>query len=458
MRPRRSQTMTSMRAAHVLKLTRIGLVTALSIALAACAPALSNAPRPAATASPPPRVVSTPPPASPAPLAPAPPVARAPEPPQVITAPLVEPPPPISVPEPAHPIGSTAQVPVAPPGAPAFSPPPPVGIAPPAAKAAPEQASATPTRIAIVLPLQSAAFGAAAEAVQAGFSAAAELANVKIEVIPHGDGDVLGAIDKARVAQTRVMAGPLLRDDVKALATLKEALPWTIALNQLEDDVSLPDRVYTLALSVEGEARQIARTMQADGVRTVAVVASDSALQRRFASSFTGEWILLGGGPPATYSMVRATDMLATLRQELLRVAPEAIVLAANAIDAALVKPYLPRSTVYASSQINERGAVPIMSDLDDIHFVEVPWLVEPEAPQFSGVPRRDYPSTTLERLYALGLDAFAVAQAFDRGPPQQLDIEGATGHLTLDAHHHVVRQGRLAHLEAGHLVPDAPH
>ncbi|HZQ61125.1 MAG TPA: penicillin-binding protein activator [Casimicrobiaceae bacterium] len=309
-----------------------------------------------------------------------------------------------------------------------------------------------------MLPLQSATFGTAAEAVEAGFRAAADLATSKVEVIPHGDGDVLAAIDKARAAQVKVIAGPLLRDDVKALASMTQPLPWTIALNQLEEDVTLPDHVYTLALSIEGEARQIARTMQAEGVRDVAVIAGDSALQRRFASSFTSEWILLGGGPPSTYNIVRATEMLATLRQELGRVAPNAIVLAADAADAALVKPYLPRATVYASSQINEPKAVPIMSDLDDIHFVEVPWLVEPDAPQFAGIPRPQYASTTLERLYALGLDAFAVAQAFDHGAPQRLEIEGATGHLTLDGRHHIVREGRLAHLEGGHLVPDPSH
>jgi len=308
-----------------------------------------------------------------------------------------------------------------------------------------------------VLPVQSSIFGAAAEAVEAGFRAAAELAGAKVEVIAHGDGQVLNAIEKARAAHASVIVGPLLRDDVKALSAFSQPLPWTIALNQPEDDVSLPDHVYTLALLVEGEARQIARTIQAQGVREVAIVASDSPLQRRFASSFTSEWILQGGGPPSSYSVVRTPDMLATLRQQLMRVAPGAIVIAASASDAALLKPYLPRATVYASSQINDPGAVPIMSDLDDIHFVEVPWIAEPDAPQFAAIPRRDWPSTTLDRLYALGVDAFQVAVAFDRGPPDRLDIDGATGRLTLDDQHHIVREGRFVHFEAGRVVPDAP-
>lgn len=451
-------------AAHVGQLSRMTIVAALSVALAACAPALSNAPRPTASAAPADRV-RTPPPVS------VPPPSEA-----VTTAPLIVAPPPQPQAPGVPPAPDTAAAAASPPiasapqaGPPAFSPPPPApavpgnvsGDASSPRSAAPDKSAdaSAASGLAIVLPLQSATFGSVSQAVEAGFSAAAELAGTKVNVIGHGDGEVLSAIDKARAAHAKVIAGPLLRDDLKALASVKDPLPWVIALNQLEDDALLPEHVYTLALSVEGEARQIARTMQAEGVRNVAIVASDSPLQRRFASSFTSEWLMQGGGPPASYAIVRTPDTLATLRQELVRAAPGAIVLAAEASDAALLKPYLPRAIVYASSQINDRKALEVMmSELDDIHFVEVPWLAQPDAPQFAGIPRRDWPSATLDRLYALGLDALQVALAFDHGAPDKLEVEGATGHLSLDAHHRIVREGRLVHLEGGRVVPDAAH
>ncbi len=281
---------------------------------------------------------------------------------------------------------------------------------------------------------------------------------MEINVIGHGDGEALASIEAARAAGARVIVGPLLRDDLKALAAAPARLPPTIALNALEDDSVLPDAIYTLALSVEGEARQIARTMQMDGVREVAIVSSDAPLQRRFASSFTTEWILQGGGPPATFQVVRSPDLLATLRQQLLRAPFGGIVLAADANDAAAVKPYLPRTAIYTSSQVNERNASAATFELEDIRFVEMPWLVDAQAPQFAGIPHKEYAQINLERLYALGLDAFQVAVAFDPRPPQQLEMEGATGHLSLGPQHRIVREGRLVRFEGGRVVPDSQH
>lgn len=308
-----------------------------------------------------------------------------------------------------------------------------------------------------MLPLDSATFGQAAEAVAAGFRAAAELAGTTVTVIGHADGDVLGAIDKARAAHASVVVGPLLRDDLKAVIPSSEALPWTIALNQLDEDTPLPPRIYSLALSVESEGRQIARTMQSDGVREVAIVASDSPLQKRFAASFTGQWILQGGGPPPNYRIVRSPESLAALRQEVQRAGPNAILLAGDAADAALVRPYLPRTAVYASSQVSEAPTPQAVYDLEDVHFVEVPWLLDPLAPQFASIPRPDWPDRNRARLYALGIDAFAVALAFEHGPPERLDIDGATGHLSLGAQHRITREGPLAHFESGRVVADTP-
>ena len=438
--------------ARFVRQLRNAFIATLALATAACAPALSNAPRPAASAPPVPRVTGAPPASRPLELNTPPPVSPpASEPAQVTTAPLVE-----SPPVAASSIAAPTSPPLQPEAAqpPTFSPP-----RPPEAAPAPTFSPPAPTpsahNIVLVLPLESATFGQAAEAVAAGFRAAAELAETSITVIGHGDGDVLGAIDKARAARANVVVGPLLRDDLKALLSYSQTLPWTIALNQLEEDAPLPERIYSLALSIEGEGRQIARTMQSDGVRNVAIVAGDSPLQRRFAASFIGQWILLGGGAPGNFRILRTPEGLTALRQELQRAAPGAILLAADANDAALARPYLPRTLVYASSQVSEAATPQAMYDLEDIHFVEVPWLVDTATPQFASIPRPDWLERNRSRLYALGIDAFAVALAFEHGAPERLDIEGATGHLSLGAQHRIMREGRLAHFEAGRVVAD---
>jgi outer membrane PBP1 activator LpoA protein len=308
--------------------------------------------------------------------------------------------------------------------------------------------------IALVLPLDSPTYGRAAEAVRAGFVAAAEAADVRYVVVAHTDGGVLTAIARAREAEARLIVGPLVRDDLRTVATSRIDLPWMIALNQLDDGTPLPAHVYTLALSIEGDALQLARRARDDGARTVAIIGSDSPLQKRFASAFVDEWIRLGGGPPVTLRFDRAPDMLALLRREIARTPVDAALLALDARDAAQVKPYLGGIATYTSSQVNDRQPREVLRDLDDIRFVDVPWLAEPDAPVYANLPRPDYPNAALDRLYALGIDALTVAQAFADGPPYKLVVDGATGHLSLDGSRQIVREGILLQFRAGEIVP----
>jgi outer membrane PBP1 activator LpoA protein len=308
--------------------------------------------------------------------------------------------------------------------------------------------------IALVLPLESSDYGRAADAVRAGFLAAAAVANVKPLVFAHGDGGVQEAFTKARAAGARVIVGPLLRDDVKWLALTTDPLPWTIALNQLDDTQTVSDRIIALGLSVESEARQIARRVAADNAQSVAVVTADTPLSKRFASAFIAEWLLQGGGPPVDMRLERSREGLAALKSDIVKKRIDAIVLAVDANDAAVAKPYLGQAPVYAGSQVNDRLSPAAMRDLDDVRFVEIPWLADPDGAQYASIERRDYPSPVFERLYALGIDAFRVAEVFADGAPREIEFDGATGHLTLDASRQFNRDGKLMQFRGGQIVP----
>jgi outer membrane PBP1 activator LpoA protein len=316
------------------------------------------------------------------------------------------------------------------------------------------EARVEPPAIALVLPLGSATFGRAAEALQSGFLAAAGAAGAKPLVIGHGDGDVLDAFAKAKDAGARVIVGPLIRDDVKAVAGAALELPPTLALNLLDEDMTLPDKMYTLTLTIDGEARQLARRAREGGAMTVAVIASDSPLQKRFASAFNAEWILAGGDAPVMFRFDRSPEMLALLRRELARTRFDAALLAVDGGEAALAKSYVKSIPTYTSSQVNERQPREARRDLDDVVFVDIPWLVDPDAAGVAGLKRPVFPNTALDRLYALGIDAFRVAQTLADGPPEKLEMDGATGRLSLDANRQFVREGRLLQFRAGEIVP----
>jgi len=316
--------------------------------------------------------------------------------------------------------------------------------------------------VALILPLDVPAYARAAEAVRAGFLAAAEKAGgqAKVVVIAHKEDGVLAAFEQAQARGVRIVVGPLLRDDLKTLAIADPEIPWTIALNQLEDRAALPFAVYSFALTIESDARVLARLAQFDGVRSIDVISGDAPLMKRFAAAFAGEWTASGGRAPADLRFDPASDSLTQLRRNLAKASPDAVLLAVDGNQAALVKSYVGLIRAYASGLLFDRPDPAVVRDLNDVRVVDLPWIVTPDAPQLAEYPRRDFANASLDRLYALGLDAFRISQSFAPDPPTQFVQDGATGHVELNAVHVFVREGQLAVYRDGRLVPldAAPH
>jgi hypothetical protein len=93
--------------------------------------------------------------------------------------------------------------------------------------------------------------------------------------------------------------------------------------------------------------------------------------------------------------------------------------LAVDGTDVALAKSYIKQTPIYTSNQVNENLSREARFDLQDVRFVEIPWLVDPDGGSYAGIKRSEYANATLDRLYALGIDAFRVAQAFEEGNPR---------------------------------------
>jgi outer membrane PBP1 activator LpoA protein len=339
---------------------------------------------------------------------------------------------------------------------PVVAPPAPV-VAPPAPvePAAVEPPVRGDVDIALVLPLASPVYARAAEAVRDGFLAAAAAAGgaKRSRVIAHADGEVLGAFEVARKLGAAVVVGPLVRDDLRAIVASEGPLPLTLALNQLDDTTTLPTQVYTLTLAIEHDARVIARKMRSDNVYSVAILGGDAPLSRRFATAFAAEWLLAGGGAPQSFAFEQNPDALGVLRRELARSNAQAVLLALDGPTAALARTFAPRLPAYASSLVNETLETAALLDLEGVTFVDLPWIVAPGEPALAKLPRQPWPSLTLERLYALGLDAFRAARAFVSGVPTRLEFTGATGRVMLGAHRQFVREGALAVFRDGRFV-----
>lgn len=349
------------------------------------------------------------------------PMPQRPTPSQVTQPPIVNPPPAIShsLPEVAAPIAQPLPAPV------------------------------TTGHIALILPLKTPAFQRAAAAIQQGFMAAHSLDNqprleVRIYATTDNPNDTLTTYRDAVQAGAIAVAGPLTRNAVSALAQSDAITVPTLALNTAEGDVPPQPLLYYFALSIESEARLIARHIAAAGKRTLATVTATTPLSRRMQGAFNDEWLKLGGVITAELAYSSDPARLASLREQLGKNTPEAVFLALDAQQGRMVRAYIdPPIAVFATSQVfAEKPGPQRHLDLNGVRFVDMPWVLDPTRSDLARYPREEAGHTMeMRRLYAFGIDAARLVRRLAVTPPDTASIlSGASGELKLDTDHQFVR------------------
>jgi len=309
-------------------------------------------------------------------------------------------------------------------------------------------AAAGATRIALLLPLRSASLSVPAEALRAGFMAAYERdrAGFIVNLVDSGESapEALAAYAGA-LEQNDIVVGPLARSAVYAVATRATVSKPTIALNHPEArageaESTLPQQMLVMGLSMEDEARQVANWAAAENPGASALIVSgSSAWQRRTANAFAAQWNQLGlSSQVAELAVADGNVSGASLGQLKTRVNAEAPALLFAALDAgqlgqvrmALDRHNLP---VYGTSSVNpgtEPGSA--MVELDGIRVLDMPWQVLPDHSAVMVYPRWSAAGRTpdMDRLYALGIDAFRVAREITLHPAASFMLDGVTGRL----------------------------
>jgi outer membrane PBP1 activator LpoA protein len=291
--------------------------------------------------------------------------------------------------------------------------------------------------IALLLPLQSAIFGPAAEAVQQGFFTAA---NYKKQVLPvrvySNFDENIGVVSVYRQAianGARAVVGPLTRNGVSALASEQDIPVPTLALNIVEG--SLAPKLYFFGMAAEAEARQVAQLARQHGLHQAIIVTTRTQLSQRLQLAFEEEW---AGADRGILRKIEYNDDPAVFA-DILGIADTMVFLAADAEKARLIRPYLPNKLpVYATSQIFVGNDHTLTNyDLNGIRFVDMPWLLQPDHPAVMIYPRSNPPlSVDLERLYALGIDSFRLIQLIlDDKINASLPLDGVSGQISLSSH-----------------------
>ena len=337
-----------------------------------------------------------------------------------------------------------------------------------ATDAPPAEAGKPEPHIALLLPLKSEVFGRAAEAVQQGFMAAANHQPLPMPVRVYGclnESKDIAALYRYAVANgARAVAGPLTRDGVAALAAGAGIPVPTLALNTGEAKDA--DKLYFFGLPTEVEARQTAQLAAAAGLKNAIIISNGTPLSARLSQSFAEEWGKLGGGIAARILYNGDPKVLTDLPEE----QGNMIFLAADAKTARLIHPYLSIALpVYATSQLFNGDADTLDNyDLEGIRFVDMPWLLQADHPAVIVYPRPNAPlEVDMERLYALGIDAFRLLQIMlDDTYRTALPLDGVTGLIRLNGNHRfqreaipaLISQGRSQLPESGAAFVVQPH
>ena len=321
-------------------------------------------------------------------------------------------------------------------------------------------------RVALLLPMNSANLGSAAESVRAGFMAAAERdgAGIQVDLIPTGD-DVAGTLDAYRRAATTydVIVGPLDRPAVSALAGSGSVPRSTVVLNHPEPRGALPRGMWSAGLSIEDEARQAAEWAAREHPHgRVLILTGSPAWAQRAAGDFEARWSELGhtGQRFALPSADGRVDpaLLQDLKARLEIDPPELLFAALDVAELRQVRTFTGAALpVYGGASINPgrtQGLGP--TELDGIRVVDLPWLVLRDHPAVMVYPRPADPDTPLymQRLYALGIDAFLVARELAVRPGAPFRIDGVSGRLTLDAGGQLQRREAAAVYRDGSFTP----
>lgn len=339
------------------------------------------------------------------------------------------------------------------------------------APAAPAPAAATaPARqpiaegpaphVALILPLSSPALGRLADAVRQGFLAAREVAGrnaLPVRTYPavdDGRATLELCLQAQRGGAVLVVAG-LTRDGATGLARSDCPRQPTLVLNQPQDP-EMPARMYSISLSAEQEARQVALMAINDGWHAAIVIASPSPLGRRVSEAFEREWgraagearrVTFAGGPEEAPAI---KERIAALRGDM-------VFLALDQASTRAVRPYISGTLpLYTTSLgVDPRADPTVNVDLEGVRYVDMPWFVQPDHPAVMVYPA---PSSAMsveqERLYALGIDAYRLSGLLLQADPKSFPLDGVTGRIALDAGRHFTRSLVPAGFDSGRAVP----
>ena len=312
-------------------------------------------------------------------------------------------------------------------------------------------------------------------------------------------------VAEAKGQGATLLVGPLLKGEVARITKLTNKLP-ILALNKLNQNTrqsvsSKKNKICYFSLSPEDEAMGAARHIFRQGKRQPLIITANSALGRRVVDAFSESWQSL----QQSQVYVQYFDSAEKLKAEMnkgrgLAVAGmpinpigssfgildkkntytvgnpapsrmddnsyqhneiDAIYVFSSQEELEFIKPMLemqkpirhkspgsikriarPVPMLYTSSRSqNANGPADYRYEMENVQFSDIPLLVakNPVLAQLPKTIQRDY---SLARLYAMGIDAWRLANRFNQLVPSKKSVfDGLTGRVSVSAYCNIDRE-----------------
>jgi outer membrane PBP1 activator LpoA protein len=349
-----------------------------------------------------------------------------------------------------------------------------------------------PRQIALILPL-SGRTQAAGVAVRDGFMAALlQQDPTKRPLVNVYDSVAMGAAtayQRAIADGAEFVVGPLVKEDVAALAVSNTTSVLTLALNLAPDNAVPPPLMFQFALDPEEEARQVAQRVASDTKMRGLVLLPNNDWGTRVHRAFLNELTTLGGtiagvhyydpsardysGPIRDLLLINESlnrsNALNSLLGQRLEFEPrrrgdvQFVFIGAQPAQGRTLRPalrfYLADDLpVYSTSDIFEPDTQ-ANNDIDGVIFPDMPWVISPDAvsTELRTALSKHWPvrARGRGRLYAFGFDAYRLVPMLKAGKVGNAHaIPGMTGLLSVDDKGRVRRELDWARVSDGKPLP----
>ncbi|HEK1820134.1 TPA: penicillin-binding protein activator [Proteus mirabilis] len=283
-----------------------------------------------------------------------------------------------------------------------------------------------------------------------------------------------------------LIVGPLLKPEVIKTIELKSGLP-VLALNEV-DNIPLATTVCFFSLSPEDETRNAAQHLRQQQKSNPLIIVPDNKFGQRMAQTFADEWQLSGGGTvlqqtfgsldslkssinrgvgirmtgPPVLPTDNAPLPLDTASMPTTNGAIDSVYIIATSDELTLIKPMIDmaistkkRPPIYVSSRSNQGGMGPdFRMEMDGIQFSDIPLMTGANLPLMQKASRKFANDYSLMRLYAMGIDAWSLANNYNELTKGTLQFNGVSGSLRVEDNCTIYRQLPWMQFKQGKIEP----